>query len=147
MKKQMARSGFSWQRSDVLLGLHDFEQYYTDIFRKVFTHTRKFARHMPAAERMWRSRAREDADFAIALWTLCLSRQISDWKGDDDVPQVGNVRIDKRMFPSNIDALLVPAGLVEKPPFSADEGTQAWVDRKLAMFQDATEFRAGPAPG
>lgn len=63
----MATRGFPWVSVSEVVGLHDFEQSYQDIFRKSFVHSHK---HLFFAEYLvsfWRDRARDDKDYLVAL--------------------------------------------------------------------------------
>ena len=65
--KAMAAIGYSAKTVPFLVGLHDFEQYYLDIFRKCFIHAHK---HLDKAELLlsiWREKATSDMDYAVAL--------------------------------------------------------------------------------
>lgn len=63
----MKTQGYPWVSVPYLVGLHDFEQYYRDIFRKCFVQAHK---HLYRAELMitfWRDQVVQDEDYAIAL--------------------------------------------------------------------------------
>ena len=61
------KRGWREQQTPEMLGLHDFEQYYRDIYRKAFLHMQKHgymaARFLPA----WKEQAVLDPDFRAAL--------------------------------------------------------------------------------
>jgi hypothetical protein len=72
----MAQRGVGSQRSNVVLGLHDYGQHPRDVFRKAAVQSRK---HLYLASYLlpfWRDRAALDREFAIALrgfgWGLAL---------------------------------------------------------------------------
>jgi hypothetical protein len=63
----MAAIGHTWKTIPFLVGIHDFEQYYIDIFRKCFIHAHK---HLDLTElflSFWRERAITDMDYIVAL--------------------------------------------------------------------------------
>ncbi len=66
--KQMMREGHPWAVVPLVVGLHDFEQYYRDIFRKAYVHASKFHEHKESLIRYWKRKAHEDADYQVALW-------------------------------------------------------------------------------
>ena len=68
MLDRMIEIGYPWEQIDLLIGLHDFKQYYKDIYRKCFLQVHKHQRFMPLAEKYWRSKASIDKDFEVALW-------------------------------------------------------------------------------
>jgi hypothetical protein len=63
----MAAIGYPYKTIPFLVGIHDFEQYYLDIFRKCFIHAHK---HLDLAEvflSFWREKASSDMDYVVAL--------------------------------------------------------------------------------
>ena len=63
----MEALGYPYRTVPYLVGIHDFEQYYRDIFRKCFIHTYK---HLEMAELLlsvWREKAKNDMDYVVAL--------------------------------------------------------------------------------
>ena len=142
-KKHMARAGHGWINLDGgPIGLHDAEQSFRDIFRKVYIHTLKHARFMGYAERYWSRRAAEDADARIALWSAALARAIAPYAHVPGSREDENVAIDTRRFAGNLDAILVPAGMTEKAPLAVDAVAAAEVADRLASFEVAPEFLA-----
>lgn len=142
VKKAMARAGHPTVATGVVMGLHDFEQSYADIFRKVFVHTRKHERFMPSAERAWRRMAPEDADFRVALISAAMARASAETEAAVPRRADETVRIDRRDFPEEVGALLGPAGLAEKPPLDPCAWDGAAVAAALAGFRDAPEYVA-----
>lgn len=142
VKKAMSRQGHATVATRVGMGLHDFEQSYADIFRKVFVHARKHQRFMAMAGRAWRRQAPEDADYRVALVSAAVAEAIS--KGT--MPHTGredeSVRIDRRDFADGLDALLRPMGLSEKSAIRPEDWDEAAIGRILAANEDAPEYRA-----
>lgn len=65
--EQMQNQGYPKVKFNHVLGLHDFEQNYIDIYRKSFIHAHK---HLYFAERMvsiWKEKMKKDKDFEVAL--------------------------------------------------------------------------------
>lgn len=63
----LAAIGYPYKTIPFLVGIHDFEQYYLDIFRKCFIHAHK---HLDLAEvflSFWREKAGSDMDYVVAL--------------------------------------------------------------------------------
>lgn len=140
VKKAMRARGCRTGEVALVAGLHDFEQYHRDIFRKVFTHTRKHERFMDYAARYWRRLGQVDADMRVAYLSCCLARGVNELTDFSDVPENEKVAIDLRAFPRNIDAILAPAGLTEKAPLDADGIAPGAVRRILDEFQISPEF-------
>ncbi|NDV00064.1 glycosyltransferase family 2 protein [Pseudoroseicyclus tamaricis] len=139
VKRQMKGRGHDWADVDVAMGLHDAEQSFADIFRKVVVHTRKHDRFMGYARRYWERLGGGDADLRVALWALEAPERIADVR-----PPQGegarNVQIDRRHFPERIDAFLGEVGLQEKPPLVADAFGPEEISRRLEAFAEAPEW-------
>lgn len=63
----MRTKGYPWQTVEEVVGLHDFEQAYKDIFRKCFVHAHKHLSHAGMLIPYWRNKSREDLDYQMAL--------------------------------------------------------------------------------
>jgi len=63
----MKIAGYPWKKTQTLVGLHDFEQDYPDIFRKCFIQAHKHAHLTELFISVWRKTASEDKDFQLAL--------------------------------------------------------------------------------
>lgn len=57
-------------RSTQLVGLHGYEQYYTDSYRTTFVRAVKFARHTEYFLRLYRAHYQDDPEFRIMLWSV-----------------------------------------------------------------------------
>ena len=83
--QRMAAIGYPYKTIPFLVGIHDFEQYYLDIFRKCFIHAHK---HLDLTElflSFWREKANNDMDYAVALHGFA-----------SGVEHLGEVSIDSR---------------------------------------------------
>jgi hypothetical protein len=65
--QKMTSAGYSWQTVPCLLGLHDFEQYYRDIFRKCFVQAHKHVHYTDLFLSVWRNNVMKDKDYWVAL--------------------------------------------------------------------------------
>lgn len=65
--KRMVAAGYHSFDGLHVFGLHDFEQYYTDIFRKSFAHARKHAYLLSKVMPAWLGSSAHDPDYHIAL--------------------------------------------------------------------------------
>lgn len=63
----MVANGYKYVAIPLLIGVHDFEQYYRDIFRKCFVHSHKFSQYAGLLLTTWRKRASNDMDYHVAL--------------------------------------------------------------------------------
>lgn len=65
--QRMKNDEYSWLTVPCLIGIHDFEQYYRDIFRKCFVQAHKHEYHADLFLSVWRKKASIDKDYWIAL--------------------------------------------------------------------------------
>ncbi len=107
---RMCQQGFVQQREKYVLGVHDFEQSYRDLFRKGFVHAQKHADETTILEPFWTRAARGDADFEAVLLGMKEGRLAG-----------GIATTDVREFGDAIDAILRRAGLAEKTPLSGTD--------------------------
>lgn len=59
----------AWQ-ARTIIGVHDFEQSYEDLYKKAFLHGHKHDYLMPRIRPIWEALSRDDSDFAVALRAL-----------------------------------------------------------------------------
>jgi hypothetical protein len=127
----MASLGHPSLHRDVTIGLHDFEQYDRDIYRKAFHHAHKHDHFMPRLEPLWRRLAAHDADYEVALWGLRDGRSFT-----------GIVPLDVRRFPADLGVALQAHGWKEKAELSTEGRSSRDVD--LWML-DYVRWRASVA--
>lgn len=130
MKRQMAQLGHGFVFGDTLIGLHDYEQFYVDIFRKALVHNVKYSDALRGYALLhWNERARQDPDLRVALWAV----QTADIFTHP-------VEIDRRIFPDTLATLLQMAGMEEKAPLPADAVSSDDVAQRLARFEVAPSY-------
>ena len=120
---QLATHGYSRPQYDVVIAVHDFEQYYRDIYRKAFVHSHKHLEYMPSLELMWQRLAGQDPDYEVCLWGLHDGR---DFKGI--------VSHDVRCFPRDISDRLGTNEWKEKDPLKPTKDRSWDVDNLIAQF-------------
>jgi hypothetical protein len=81
----MQKNGYPWHTVQELVGLHDFEQSFEDIFRKCFVQAHKHLNLTELFISYWRNRSLLDSDYKIALVGF-----------SEGIKHFGNVRIDKK---------------------------------------------------
>jgi len=64
---EMQKRGHPWVIVPYIVGLHDFEQYNKDIYRKCFVQAHKHIHFTELFLSLWREYASSDADFQVAL--------------------------------------------------------------------------------
>jgi len=101
--KQMAAKGYPWVEIDLVVGLHDYEQYYKDIFRKTFIQAKKHERFMPVLTAYWERMKNEDTDYQVALWG---SKELSTYTKP--------LTIDVKNMPDGLNKLLIHSDIKEK---------------------------------
>ena len=65
--EQMKVSGLKSIETGELYAIHDFEQFYNDVYRKSFVHAQKHAYLIPDLIKIWQSLVGIDSDYKIAL--------------------------------------------------------------------------------
>jgi hypothetical protein len=108
---KMALLGHPSRRIGMIMGIHDYEQYYRDLYRKAFVHAKKHPELVPHFVARAKKTISNDVDFLVLLRGL--------WNG---VEHRGAVRIDIQAF-GNIEPILAGMGLQEKselPPGAVD---------------------------
>ena len=119
---KMMGAGHPWVETPLVVGLHDFEQYYRDIFRKCYVHACKFDTLMHLLVEYWRRMARQDDDYRVALGGLAAG--ISD---------SGHVRVDvRRDF--GFSKWAPPQERAEKRALEPGQITAEEIERTLAEW-------------
>ncbi len=102
---QMIASGYPSRLVPMLVGLHDFEQYYADLYRKSFVHARKHSELLPDLIVRCVRLMHDDADFLVILKGL--------W---DSLITQGAVTIDAGRYGDQAARALESLGIAEKSP-------------------------------
>jgi hypothetical protein len=76
--KGMTALGHKCYRTDIVVGLHDFEQWYEDIYRKSFLHATKHQNVFPMVEEYWKKNKNADKDFEVALMGASVRKTYND---------------------------------------------------------------------
>lgn len=121
----MARRGFPSQCVDLVVGIHDYEQYYRDIYRKAFVHANKHPRLVGELVGRWKRLGLEDRDYCVALRGLY-----------DGLMCFKGVKIDVDAYPHDLNPMLEELGLSEKEESPSQNIDFSFVERVLE--------RAGP---
>jgi hypothetical protein len=119
---RMAAEGHPWNQTSLVVGVHDFEQSYRDIFRKCYVHARKHLGLVHPLVEYWRTMASHDGDFRMALKGLAAG-----------IADIGEARVDVRRdcgFSKWVSATEEP----EKETLLAEQITPEQVDHILASW-------------
>jgi hypothetical protein len=117
---RLALRGFPSRRIGTVMGIHDYEQYYRDLYRKAFVHAKKHPEFIPQFISRIKALLDKDDDFLIVLIGL--------WKG---LEHTGSVRIDVGAFP-DITPVLHALGMEEKRGLDPGAIEFGYVERCLA---------------
>jgi len=104
--QRMEKLGYKSYLVNKAFGIHDYEQYYADIYRKAFVHANKHQNWLVDFITRWKELASNDSDYKIAL------------KGLSDGLISSNVaRIDARDYTGGSKKAMLELELKEKPSF------------------------------
>ncbi|MEX1257206.1 MAG: hypothetical protein WEG36_06280 [Gemmatimonadota bacterium] len=102
---RLAMRGAPSLASRVVSGVHDYEQYYRDIFRKTFVQGQKFPEWLVEKVPQWKASGAQDPEFAIA------TRGFFDGYGSSEL-----ARVDALEYVERARRVLEESGLREKSP-------------------------------
>lgn len=112
-------------QTNVVLGLHDYEQYYADIYRKCFLHVNKHEEDlMPRVESYWRQHQARDQDYAVALLGALAGKVYE-----------GTVYIDKQFQEEEAHKMLAISHISEKKTLSSVDYTPEKIQAITDAFQ------------
>lgn len=126
---RMKESGYTWVEVPTVLGLHDFEQYYRDIYRKCFVQAHKHDYLMGLFVGFWRKMSAIDPDYRVALLGLAAG-----------IVETGEVRIDTSKFTKGIDFLPGGAGWKEKKAIDFDSIVPEDIERIISEWKEPEEY-------
>lgn len=126
MLTSMGHRGMFWRQVPCLIGLHDFGQYYRDIFRKAFVQAHKHYHLKGLFDKVWGRGMLTDLDFAVA-----------DMGYRAGESHEGHVFIDIRQscYKQYFEVQLV----AEKPPLSAGELSTGLVEETIRSWTIAKD--------
>lgn len=120
---RMAESGYPWVKVPLIVGLHDYEQYHRDIYRKCFVQSHKHSNHIDQFLQLWRKKAGNDEDYVTALSGLAYGIEYS-----------GDVYIDVRDV--NLEKSFQKKGLIEKSEIILGEWSSDRVEHEIVNWFD-----------
>lgn len=133
MIEAMAKQGFPSHQSNALVGVHDFEQSWRDLYTKACLHGHKHLCLLPLCRPLWQMLAPIDADFRVALAAL-----------DTAHKRDGFPAISRDYGADEAVAATARLGLTEKPPL---EGTPDTAALRSWMRQDSLPGEARALSG
>lgn len=115
--QRMSRLGYPSAQSDILFGIHDYEQFYRDIYRKAFIHGQKHQHWLSDVFPRWRESGKEDPDFRVALRGFF-----------DGFTTSTNVSLDPGRYAATAEAVLRQLNLVEKPALASGARSELMIE-------------------
>ncbi|NJM15668.1 MAG: hypothetical protein HC896_10135 [Bacteroidales bacterium] len=120
MLKRMAARGYPYYQSDILVGIHDYEQYYVDIFRKCLLQAKKTSWALTQLESFWNAQKDNDTDFLIAYFALLISKFTNN-----------NITADKYLFLEEINVLFNLFKIKEKEKLNPEHMSEAYINQSI----------------
>lgn len=125
----MEAQGYPYRSFCYLTGIHDFEQYYRDIFRKCFVQAHKHHTHTELFLNVWRAGAAHDRDYQIALKGFAAG-----------IENYDKVLIDTRCKIYN--NLFSSQSIEEKPPLSPEiDFIRIQVEQIIQEWQEPNAYK------
>lgn len=128
--QEMQALGYRQRKIDTVVGIHDFEQSYRDLYRKGFVHAQKHSDVLPFLQPMWERLAESDSEFQATILGLQAGRSVG-----------GIARTDVRPFGESINALLQQNGLAEREPLVSSSTAEFDIELLLGSLEPAPEFQ------
>lgn len=113
-KSVVSARGHSWIQLRHIAAIHDFEQYYSDIYRTMIVRANKSREAIPTLLRRAETLAANDTDFRVGMWAL---RVGSAW-------QHREILLDSEQWREEAALLLTAHGIAEKEPLSINNGRE-----------------------
>lgn len=124
--QKMTAMGYPSIRINTVFGVHDYEQFLRDIYRKAFIHANKHQIWLPQLINRWKTLGVVDDDFRIALRGLY-----------DGLITTNKVRVDKRDYLEAAEQAMHDFGFQEKPFLEPENIDYNYVE---AILADAGEI-------
>lgn len=129
--QMMGEKGHPARYISPLIALHDFGQYYADIYRKACVYAVKHKSKLPIILEQAAAQKNSDADYGVVL------------KGIYDSLSKGmDVKIDRRIFKRETKEALLDLDLVEKTDIPETIQT-SWILKSYSVLKESRLFRGG----
>lgn len=126
---RMKGAGFPWVQKSVLLGLHDFEQYYRDIYRKCFVQADKHDYLAGLFVQYWRQMREKEEDFRLAMLGLAAGMAYE-----------SESKIDSRFLAEEIDNILREHGFEEKGAIGSEFLKRYDVEKIISGWEEPEAY-------
>lgn len=121
--QRMLHIGHDSIQTGEFYAFHDFEQYYSDIYRKAFVHARKHLNLASDLLKIWVEKRDIDLDYLVAIKGFFDSLMFSE-----------QVSIDKRIYDEFQTNALRELGLKEKSPFGTNVDINDIVNKNYSVL-------------
>jgi hypothetical protein len=121
----MAKRGCRWIQLDQVVGIHDYEQYYKDIYKKAFLQARKFCKFRESILERWDQLAKTDLDYRVARFGWMDSERCSRDVYADNVTE----------HEGRVTEILYQLGVTEKLPLSFHSWDLDYAARVIEQFK------------
>lgn len=130
--RRMQERGYdAYYEGERVIGVHDFEQSYADIYRKANRYSRKDKHAVPVLCPYWRRRATDDADFEVMV-------AVTEWARR----QQGSMSFEASQFEAaDVETLLDRLGLEEKPQLAPDDVSFGAVEKRVDVSPPPEHYR------
>ena len=118
--QRMEMLGFHSKQISLVMGIHDYEQFFQDIYRKAFVHANKHQIWLADMVSRWKQLGFGDKDYLVALRGLY-----------DGLMALEMPKIDARSHSSIVCSVIAELGLQEKPQIAEGTTDFDFVDRVL----------------
>lgn len=126
----MKARGKPFYMADIIIGIHDYEQSYKDIFRKGIQHENKHRPFKGCMESLWKRESVNNHDYTVALMGMKIGEIIT----------INNY-VDVQKYPENISQLLKLAGLEEKSPLHSNEISNNDLEKIIVSWKPSSEYQ------
>ena len=133
--QSVLRRGYRLWRTDIVVGLHDFDQQYVDIARKAYLHAHKHRNVLAEMLAHWHANQADDRDFQAAL--IGHEHSVS----NEAAPEV-----DRTFLRGQFEESLLRQGLSPKPDLRAGEISPDFVADFVGRFRPDPELQAKKFP-
>ena len=127
--KTMHKTGHYVDITDIVCGLHDFEQSYADIFRKGFAHGIKHASLTKLIMPYWERQSNIDKDFCVLIAGYRVGSMHKE-----------SLKLSKDEVREEFDRYIKSAKLDEKSPTLAGYDSPAEITKKVSAFMSPPEY-------
>lgn len=131
--RELGRRGFATRLNSTVVGLHDYEQYHKDLYRKMFVRAMKYEARVPFMRKILGDQYLHDSEARAMMWGL-LDGMVHRLEGH----RVG--LLDVSVYEEHARQALTLAGVEEKPPLPS--GTHVPVDGIVESFVPGQDYKA-----